>query len=262
MVIRTHQDEVVQLGEAAVFPMPNVVRVQATSRAATGHRTRGVTVLEGTTKAPVDHPSRPARADDLPVAFEPHLADGVAGQILALGVGEQRPQMQRGDPVFDVQMHHHRGVLPMGSAGGVGVPPGLDQPHERLTGTRHRRPLICGALATVVTAIVAVAIVAVATVAVAIVAVGIVVIAIVVIGIVVIVLPLGDQRIMMGLQRRVERRGVGVTKFDPVVAERLVGGLGDRALRLGPRIGSGSGGGSSLTARSSWLTVATRASCT
>ena len=70
-----------------------------------------------------------------------------------------------------------------------------------------------------------------------------VVIAIVVIGIVVIVFPLGDQRIMMRLQRRVERRGVGVTKFDPVAAERLVGGLGDRALRLGPRIGIGFGFG-------------------
>ena len=73
--------------------------------------------------------------------------------------------------------------------------------------------------------------------------VAIVVIAVVVIAIVVIVLPLGDQRIMMGLQRRVELRGVGVTKFDPVVAERLVGGLGDRALRLGPRIGFGFGFG-------------------
>ena len=39
-----------------------------------------------------------------------------------------------------------------------------------------------------------------------------VVIAIVVIGIVVIVFPLGDQRIMMRLQRRVERRRVGVTE--------------------------------------------------
>ena len=64
---------------------------------------------------------------------------------------------------------------------------------------------------------------------------------VVVIAVVVIVFPLGDQRIMMRLQGRVELRGVGVTKFDPVVAERLVGGLGDRALRLGPRIGFGFG---------------------
>ena len=104
--------------------------------------------------------------------------------------------------------------MPVGPARRLGVPPGLDQPHERLTGARQRRPLICGAVA-------------------------IVVIAIVVIAVVVIVFPLGDQRIMMRLQRRVELRGVGVTKFDPVVAERLVGGLGDRALRLGPRFGIG-----------------------
>ena len=37
-------------------------------------------------------------------------------------------------------------------------------------------------------------------------------VAIVVIGIVVIVFPLGDQRIMMGLQCRVERRRIGVTE--------------------------------------------------
>ena len=49
VVIRAHQDEVVQLGGAAVFPMPDVVGVQTTSGAATGHRTRGITVLEGTT---------------------------------------------------------------------------------------------------------------------------------------------------------------------------------------------------------------------
>ena len=93
---------------------------------------------------------------------------------------------------------------------------------------------------------------------------AIVVITIVVIGIVVIVLALGDQRITMRLQRRVELRGVGVTKFDPVAAERLVGGLGDRRPRLGGGFGfgwgSGWGRGSSLRAVRSWLTVATAAS--
>ena len=93
----------------------------------------------------------------------------------------------------------------------------------------------------------------------------IVVIGIVVITIVVIVLALGDQRITMRLQRRVELRRVGVTEFDPVAAERLVGGLGDRRPRLGGGFGFGlgvrvRGRGSSLRAVRSWLTVATAAS--
>ena len=164
--------------------------------------------------------------------------------------------MQRRDALLDVQMHHHRGVLPVGPARGLGVPPGLDQPHERLTAARHRRPLICAALAIVV----------IGTVVIAIVVLAIVVIAIVVIRIVVIVLALGDQRITMRLQRRVELRRVGVTEFDPVAAERLVGGLGDRRPRLGGGFGfglgsgSGWGRGSSLRAVRSWLTVATAAS--
>ena len=58
--------------------------------------------------------------------------------------------MQRSDALLDVEMHHHGGVMPVRAARGLGVPPGLDQPHERLTGARHRRPLICGAVAIVV----------------------------------------------------------------------------------------------------------------
>ena len=139
--------------------------------------------------------------------------------------------MQRRDALLDVQMHHHRGVLPVGPARRLGVPPGLDQPHERLTAARHRRPLICAALTIVALAIVALTIVAIT----------IVVIGTVVITIVVIVLPLGDQRITMRLQRRVELRRVGVTKFDPVAAERLIGGLGDRRPRFGFGFGWGFG---------------------
>ena len=128
--------------------------------------------------------SRVARpgADDLPVAFEPHFTGGITGKVLAVGLREQRTQMQRSDALLDVQVHHHGGVMPVRAAGGLGVPPGLHQTHERLTGARQRRCLIRGAVA------------------------------IVVIGIVVIVFPLGDQRIMMRLQRRVERRRLGVTE--------------------------------------------------
>ena len=54
VMIRTQQDEVVQLGRAAVFPMPDVMGVQTTSSATTRHRTRGMTMLEGTTKPTVE----------------------------------------------------------------------------------------------------------------------------------------------------------------------------------------------------------------
>ena len=72
-------------------------------------------------------------------------------------------------------MHHHGGVLPVWPAGRLGVPPGLDQAHERLDGARQRRPLLRRAVAVVVIAF-----------------------------------PLGDQRIAMRLQRRVELRRVEV----------------------------------------------------
>jgi hypothetical protein len=50
--------------------------------------------------------------------------------------------MQGGDPIFDVDMHYHRGVLPVGAARGVGVPAGLDQTQERIGGIRHRGALL------------------------------------------------------------------------------------------------------------------------
>ena len=75
-------------------------------------------------------------------------------------------------------------------------------------------------------------------------------VAIVVIAVVVIALPLGDQRIQMRLQGRVELRGFQMAKCDPPAAALLVGGLGDRSprfgFRFGPRIGFGFGFGSRL----------------
>ena len=48
MVIGTHQDEIVQLGGSAVFPVDQVVGVQAAVGAAAGDHTRPViAVLEG-----------------------------------------------------------------------------------------------------------------------------------------------------------------------------------------------------------------------
>src|SRR6476660_2781583 len=102
--------------------------------------------------------------------------------------------MQRRDPLLDVQMHHHRGVLPVGPARGLGVPPGLHQPHKRLTAARQRRPLTCAALAVVIGTVV-IGTVVITIGALAIVVITIVVIGTVVIGTVVIGCALGDQRI-------------------------------------------------------------------
>jgi hypothetical protein len=99
--------------------------------------------------------------------------------------------MQRSDPLVEIQMHHHRGVLPMRTTSGLTVPPGLDQPHERLASARQRRPILGGPV------------------------------------VVVIALPLGDQRILVRLQRRIEFRRVHMRQFDPPTGELLVGGFGD-----------------------------------
>jgi hypothetical protein len=50
-------------------------------------------MLEGTTKPTIDHPRRPPGSDDLPVAFEPHLAGGITQQVSTLGLREQRTQV-------------------------------------------------------------------------------------------------------------------------------------------------------------------------
>ena len=41
----------------------------------------------------------PGGADGLAVAVKPHLTGRIAGQVSAVGVTQQRTQMQRGDPV-------------------------------------------------------------------------------------------------------------------------------------------------------------------
>ncbi len=93
VMIRTHQDKVVQLGWAAVFPMPDVMGMQTASGATTGHRTRGMAMLEGTTKPAVDHPRRSSGSDDLAVPFEPDFAGGVTQQIAAVSLRQQRAQV-------------------------------------------------------------------------------------------------------------------------------------------------------------------------
>ncbi len=204
MVVGADQDQVGQLGGAAVFPVPDVVGVQAAGGAAPWDRARIVAVLEGAAKPPADHPGGPGGADGFAVALEPDLTGGITGQVLAFGLREQWTQMQRGNAALDVKVCHHGGVLPMGAAGGLGVPARFDQAHERVDSRWHRGPLIPGALA-----------------------------------IVVVVFPLGDQRLAMRGHRRIELRRVVVGKCDPIAAARLVGGLGQRALgpRPRPRLG-------------------------
>lgn len=85
---------------------------------------------------------RSAGADEPAVTLQPDFAGGITAQVPAFGLGQQRTQMQRRGALGHVEVHHHRGVLPMGAAGCLGVPAGLDQAQKRLEGARHRRPLI------------------------------------------------------------------------------------------------------------------------
>src|SRR6185312_11007416 len=111
MVIGAEQDQVGQLGRAAVFPVPDVVGVQTAGGIAAGNHTGAVAVFEGAAQPPVDQPGRSARADDLAVALEPHFTAGITGQLAAFGVAEQRAQMQGGGALLNVEVCHHGGVL-------------------------------------------------------------------------------------------------------------------------------------------------------
>ena len=139
VMVRADEDEIVQLGQAAVLPMLEVVGVQAAGRAAAGHHTTAIPMLQRPTQPPIDRTGGPAGADRAPGPFEPHLAGRIAAQVLAFGVGEQRPQMQRPDLLVDVDVDDHGGVLAMRAPRHLAVPAGGDQLHERIHGIRHRR---------------------------------------------------------------------------------------------------------------------------
>ncbi len=153
VVIGADQDQVGQLGGAAVFPMLNVVGVQTAGGAAAGHRAAAAAMLQRAAKPPADQPGRPPGPNDLTGAFEPHFSRGITGQVAALGVAEQRTQMQCRNMLFNVDMHHHGGVLPMRAASHLGVPPRLHQAHKRLHGARQRRHLIARAVTAVAIAL-------------------------------------------------------------------------------------------------------------
>ena len=103
VVIGAEEHQVRQLGCAAVFPMQDVVCMQTAGRSATRNRARGMAMLKRTAKPAVDQTGRPPGADDLAVTFEPHFARGITGQVSAFRLGEQRTQMQRSRPFFDIQ---------------------------------------------------------------------------------------------------------------------------------------------------------------
>jgi len=149
-------------------------------------------MLEGAAQPPADGAGGAAGADGLAGPFEPHSTEGITGQILAFVVGQQRTQMQRGSALFNVEVHHHRSVLAMRAAGGLGVPARLDQAHKRIDRGRQRRAVPAGPVGTAV-----------------------------------VVFPLGDQRIKMRGQGSVERRRFVVGKFDAPAAALVAGGFGD-----------------------------------
>ena len=88
MVIGAEQDEVVQLGGTAVFPVPDVVGVQTAGGATAGDRAHGVAVLECAAQPSVDQPRRAAGTDGLAGTFEPDFTGGITGHVLAFGVGQ------------------------------------------------------------------------------------------------------------------------------------------------------------------------------
>src|SRR4029079_2583650 len=86
VVIGADQHQVGQVGGAAVFPMLEVVGVQAAGGSAAGDHAAAVAVCQRAAQPPVDQPGLPPGADDLAVPFEHHLAGGVAGQVAAVVV--------------------------------------------------------------------------------------------------------------------------------------------------------------------------------
>ena len=131
--------------------------------------------------------------------------------------------MQGGGAALDVEVDHDGGVRPVRAAGGVGVPTGFDEPQEPVDGAGQRRRLL-GAIGVVVG------------------------------------LPVGDQRVVMGFQGRVEGAASSCGKVIRQLVDTSVAVVVIERCRFGPRLGIRAVA-SSLTAVRSWWTVATAASC-
>ena len=214
---RTHQNQVGQLGRPTVFPMPDVVGVQTAGGPAPGNHAAPVPVLQSAAQPPVDRPGHPPGPDRLTAAFEPHLTGRIAGQILPIGLAQQRTQMQRGRRFVDIKVHHHRRVLAVRTPRDLGIPTGLHQPPKRLHRAR-KRPAPTG-LAPGVASL------------------GVVFPAFApsAAGGIPVAFPLGDQPVPVRGQRRLELRRLNVRECDPLVGELLVAAFGDRTRRLGLR---------------------------
>ena len=106
--------------------------MQAAGGPTAGDRATLVAVFQRAAQPPADRAGRPPGAMGLAVTFEPHLTRGITGQVLAVGVGQQRTQMQRRGALGHIDVHHHGGVLAVRAARGFGVPAGLDQPQKRI----------------------------------------------------------------------------------------------------------------------------------
>ena len=65
VVMGADQDEVVEIGGAAVFPVPDVVGVQTAGGPAAGYHAAVVAVLESAAQSSVDGAGRASGADDL-----------------------------------------------------------------------------------------------------------------------------------------------------------------------------------------------------
>lgn len=90
MMVGADQHQVGELGLATVFPVPDVMGMQPPGRPTAGNHAAAVAVLKGAAQPTVDCAGGATGADDLTVALEPHLKAGVAQQVLAFVIGEQR----------------------------------------------------------------------------------------------------------------------------------------------------------------------------
>ena len=116
--------------------------VQTTGGTTARNHAHAVAILQGATKPPADQAGGPAGTEGLAVTFEPNFTRGITRQESPFGVGEQWTQMQGGSALFNVDMHHHGRVLPVWTAGRLGVPSSLDQTQKCLGGARQRGPPI------------------------------------------------------------------------------------------------------------------------
>ncbi len=145
MVIGAHQHQVVQFGGATVFPVHQMMGVQSAGGPATGDHAAVIAVLQRTAQPTADLAGGAGGAEGLAVALEPGFDGGLAEQVLAFFVGEQRTQMQRGHRGVgvEVEVHDDGGVLAVRATCRLSVPAGFDETHERIDiiGKRWRLPV-------------------------------------------------------------------------------------------------------------------------